>query len=86
MVEQRKNNIFEEGVASKDASLPLEQLLSNMKDEAEKVKEVKKETAPVVKEKELSPLEQLKREKEKVQGGIVVSNEELEKGKIQIIR
>ena len=83
MVEQRKNNIFEEGVASKDASLPLEQLLSNMKDEAEKVKEVKKETAPVVKEKELSPLEQLKREKEKVQGGMVVSNEELEKGKIQ---
>ena len=67
------NNIFE-GV--KDDSLPLEELLkkSEEKKSDDKKEEVTKE------EKPLSPLEQLKREKEKKVTGMVVSNKELEEG------
>ena len=87
MAEMKKNNIFEDGTASKDESLELEKLLANMKTSSDlQAKEVKQQAVNTpVQEKELSPLEKLKREKEKEanQGGIVVSNEELEQGKIK---
>ena len=87
MAEMKKNNIFEDGTASKDEPLELEKLLANMKTSSDlQAKEVKQQAVNTpVQEKELSPLEKLKKEKEKEanQGGIVVSNEELEQGKIK---
>ena len=82
MSEERKN-IFEDQVATKDENLELEQLLSDMKSKNLSTKEEPKKEVEVVKEKELSPLELLKKEQERNKSGLVVSNEELEKGRIQ---
>ena len=86
-------SIFDSDV-KRDESIPINDLLSQMKKSENEVKStLKEETKPEVTtpihevqettkpEKELSPLEQLKMEKEKAGAGMVVSNSELAEGK-----
>ena len=86
-------SIFDSDV-KRDESIPINDLLSQMKKSENEVKSTSKEetkpevTTPIHEvqettkpEKELSPLEQLKMEKEKAGAGMVVSNSELEEGK-----
>lgn len=76
-----KNPENEETSAKRDASLDISALIKNVKpSEEEKITAENTETA---KPKFLSPLEQLKLEQEERGSGLIVSNEELEKGKTQ---
>ena len=73
---------------SMDTDLPIEDILASMsvsnetESKTEQVNGLVKPEEPVEtkKEKQLSPLEQLKQEKAKTSGGLVISNEELKKG------
>lgn len=86
MSENKKKNIFAED--NKDSAIPLDKLLAEMKESSTantKTTDIEKTNSSnkVEEKKALSPLEQLKLEKEKTKGGMIVSNEELEKGKVQ---
>ena len=79
-------SIFDSNEFSKDENLPLEELLNQMKSEENEVKKPYSKPATTVekpvekREQELSPLEQLKRQKEGINHGLIVSNEELKAG------
>lgn len=79
-----KASIFESDSATRDASLPIEELLNQASNNVAKETNENKPTIvePTVStsEKNLSPLEQLKQSKAN-NPGLVVSNEELENGK-----
>ena len=86
MSENKKKNIFAED--SNESAIPLDKLLAEMKEtstanttktDIEKTNTLSKKEE----KKELSPLEQLKLEKEKTNGGMIVSNDDLEKGMVQ---
>ena len=82
-MQDEKINIFDDS-ASKDETLPLDKLLAEMKETTTNAVEQPKIEEPTVvdkvSKKDLSPLEQMKKAKERVQSGMVVSNDELKKG------
>lgn len=82
-MQDEKINIFDDS-ASKDETLPLDKLLAEMKETTTNTVEQPKIEEPTVvdkvSKKDLSPLEQMKKAKERVQSGMVVSNDELKKG------
>ena len=82
-MQDEKINIFDDS-ASKDETLPLDKLLAEMKETTTNTVEQPKIEEPTVvdkvSKKDLSPLEQMKKAKERVQSGMVVSNDDLKKG------
>lgn len=78
-----KKSVFTDNAVSKDENLPIEQLLAEMREGIEST-EPKSEpvntTVKPEKEEKLSPLEQLKQQRDKVGGGMVVSDKALKEG------
>lgn len=85
---EEKRTAFEENDPKVDSSLPIEDILSgiNGKKESTNNEATVKEAAPI--EEKLSPLEELRRQQQKPDGGagMVISNEELEKGASQPVK
>ena len=69
-----------ESTVKRDPSIDLASLVKKAKPQEEKSVNSSNLSGPSI-EKTLSPLEQMRREQEKNGSGLVVSNEELEKGK-----
>lgn len=71
MAEINVNNMFEENL---DDSIPLEELLKDDEPKSENI---------INKEKNVTPLQQMKSSKDEIGGGIVISNDDLKAGEIK---